>query len=492
MSDTVPTNLDVEISQTPVDTSVVPKVFISYSWSNSEHVAWVLDLAKRLMNDGIAEVVLDRWDLKPGQDKFHFMEQMVIDESIHKVLIICDMSYSNKADERKGGVGTETQIINPAVYNSVSQNKFIPVVIENDAEGSSCLPVYLKNRIFIDFSDPLKYFEKYEDLVREIIGKPLLVKPKLGNRPSYLMEAAGTQLSTTYKLDTLKAAIHRGTTYAYVAGLLEDYLEVLEQILAGMEIIFDSPLASDQAVEAKIKDSIEVFLPYRDEYIDCVSFVSKYADDVKIYEVIQRFFVRCTLLFKRPFSDNYHFLLGELFLYTLAILIRNEQFEAVLVFLTPSYSNSEDENNDKYRTYSVFRPMMPYMEQAPSGQYKSVKSRLNERVRTNKVSWVDLVNADYALYIRDFIRETRNQSVPWCHLDFSGHWFSYAPPSVPLFQRTKSVSYFNKFARVLDVRDKEDLFRRIENACERLSGQGKNILDWHQMLLDIDRLATIT
>ena len=42
-----------------------PKVFISYSWSSDE---LVLDLAKRLVAHGV-DVVLDKWDLKEGNDK---------------------------------------------------------------------------------------------------------------------------------------------------------------------------------------------------------------------------------------------------------------------------------------------------------------------------------------------------------------------------------------------------------------------------------------
>src|ERR1039458_9658602 len=36
---------------------------------------------------------------------------MIHDESIAKVLVICDLGYQAKADDRKGGVGTETQLI---------------------------------------------------------------------------------------------------------------------------------------------------------------------------------------------------------------------------------------------------------------------------------------------------------------------------------------------------------------------------------------------
>ena len=52
------------------------KVFISYSWSSPEHEEWVINIAERLMSDGI-EVIIDKWDLKEGHDMFDFMESMV-------------------------------------------------------------------------------------------------------------------------------------------------------------------------------------------------------------------------------------------------------------------------------------------------------------------------------------------------------------------------------------------------------------------------------
>ena len=69
---------------------------------------------------------MDKWDLKEGDDADVFMEQMVSDPSIQKVLIICDKMYSEKSDKRKGGAGTEAQIISRRVYEQQSnENKFV-------------------------------------------------------------------------------------------------------------------------------------------------------------------------------------------------------------------------------------------------------------------------------------------------------------------------------------------------------------------------------
>src|SRR5438270_13112282 len=89
-----------------------PKAFISYSWSSPQHQQWVLDLATQLRENGV-DVTIDKWDLKEGHDAIAFMEQMVTDPQIQKVIVVLDRTYAEKADGRQGGVGTETQIISP-------------------------------------------------------------------------------------------------------------------------------------------------------------------------------------------------------------------------------------------------------------------------------------------------------------------------------------------------------------------------------------------
>ncbi len=81
--------------------SVAPKVFVSYSRSSEEHTAWVADLGERLMSDGI-DVVLDQWSLEDGHDVNAFMEKMVSDPSIKRVVIISDSVLRIKGRCSKG------------------------------------------------------------------------------------------------------------------------------------------------------------------------------------------------------------------------------------------------------------------------------------------------------------------------------------------------------------------------------------------------------
>lgn len=128
------------------------KVFISYSWTPDYNKKWVERLVHRLEADGIG-VVIDFKDLKLGHDKYAFMERTVNDNTIKKVLIICNRTYKEKADGRIGGVGDESAIITSQMYGNVRQEKFIPVVNEYDENGQPFLPNYLASRMYADLTN---------------------------------------------------------------------------------------------------------------------------------------------------------------------------------------------------------------------------------------------------------------------------------------------------------------------------------------------------
>ena len=180
-----------------------PKVFISYSWHPEENKIRVEQLARRLMSDGV-DVTLDVWSLKDGQDKYVFMEKMVTDSDINKVLIICNRDYAEKADCRKGGVGTESTIMSDEIYSKADQTKFLPVVFEKDNDGMIYKPHFLKSRIHIDMSSDDCYEMGYDQLLRDIFDKPLIKKPALGCMPAYLDTDEPVFLSTAVEQRFLK------------------------------------------------------------------------------------------------------------------------------------------------------------------------------------------------------------------------------------------------------------------------------------------------
>jgi hypothetical protein len=119
-----------------------PRVFVSYSWTPEEHKKTTIEIAERLLAEGI-DVVIDVWNLHAGNDMYAFMEQMVSDDTIDYVLLMCSMAYASKVDKREGGAGIEGAIVSPEVYNSTKQTRFIPVILEVDDSGKAYKPIYL-------------------------------------------------------------------------------------------------------------------------------------------------------------------------------------------------------------------------------------------------------------------------------------------------------------------------------------------------------------
>ena len=163
-----------------------PKVFISYAWLDDDFNRKVSEFVNRLRQDGI-DTIFDQTDLKFGQSMPHFMESTVRDNEITNVLMLLTPEYKEKADNKTGGVGTETQIISTEVYQDVDNTKFIPVIFDRRGKYfKDCLPIYLKSRYFIDLSNIETYESNYNSLIRALYGAPISIKAQLGSKPEWV------------------------------------------------------------------------------------------------------------------------------------------------------------------------------------------------------------------------------------------------------------------------------------------------------------------
>ena len=124
----------------------VPKVFVSYSWAGKARAKRIADF---LRTECGVDVVIDIYHLKPGQNKYAFMQRIVDDASIDRVLVLCDQAYQERANNFEGGVGDEATIISPKIYKDAKQTKFLPVVMEKDDEGNPYIPTFADGRIYL-------------------------------------------------------------------------------------------------------------------------------------------------------------------------------------------------------------------------------------------------------------------------------------------------------------------------------------------------------
>jgi hypothetical protein len=155
-----------------------PRVFISYSHDSQEHKLWVLQLATRLRTNGV-DVILDQWDIGPGGDLPHFMEEAISASS--RILMVCTERYVEKANQGTGGVGYEKMIVTADLLRQIGSNRVIPIVRQI---GARALPTFLGSKLYVDFSLPDEFETGFDQLLRELIGAPLFQKPALGKAPT--------------------------------------------------------------------------------------------------------------------------------------------------------------------------------------------------------------------------------------------------------------------------------------------------------------------
>ena len=166
-------NPEQEIIKEDVET-----VFISYSWDTDEHKKWVLNLANRLVKEGV-NVILDRYKLRPGKSLPHFVETAI--KKADRILIVFTPNYKLKAEKRAGGVGYEYSIMNSELYkNQINNERIIPVLRNGDSTDS--IPEFMQQYIHIDMRNDENYENSYTDLLREIYDEPEIVKPEIGTK----------------------------------------------------------------------------------------------------------------------------------------------------------------------------------------------------------------------------------------------------------------------------------------------------------------------
>ncbi|MEO8643618.1 TIR domain-containing protein [Pseudomonas sp.] len=469
-----------------------PKVFISYSWSSPSHERWVLDLAESLMASGI-EVKLDKWDLRPGGDAVAFMESMVTDKSIDKVLIISDKSYSEKADERRGGVGTETQIISKKVYEQVDQERFIAVIAEKDEEGKAYTPTFYHSRLYIDLSNPEAYSEGFEELIRCIYGQPQHQKPKLGKKPDFLSKEITINLGTAPLARRAITSIKEGKNIAGAA--LEEYLATFAENLERIRIEPNNEVLFDDQVTANITE----FAACRNELIQVITNAARYLDQQEAADHLHRFLegiLRCQEAPKNSNGwretdfDNYKFIVHEVFLYAITICLKYSKLLIATQLLDRSYYVDSRRTAAYLSNYECFYKDVGTLNQRNQRlqlNRTSLSADLTKEFNvTSSVDFSSLMQTDFLLFVR-------------CEIH-SGHWWpktlvylGHYPGAFEIFTRSASAQYFESLKKILKVTGKGELEQFVADATQRggrYYGFSTWGVDWKR-LMNLDDLGCL-
>ena len=372
-----------------------PTVFISYSWATNKER--VIQIANDLTRDGI-NTIIDVWDLKHGQDKYTFMEKMVTDPSIDFVLIMCDKSYTQKADSRAGGVGDETVIISSELYGKMEQTKFIPIILEKDENGKAYCPVYLKNRIHLDFSTT---DDQYMQLLRTLYGEPQYRRPELGKKPEYLSEDSVNISSVQSTVIQLKNTTDSISKEKYIQHFLQQFIEKAKQYI--VDISNEDTNLLGKEIEKKIYE----MKPLRDLYLDTLN--ECILENKNITGFIISFFEQIynELLFIGSDDPNqsyksshtaafehYKFMIWNCFICTISYLRRYEKYIEINTILNHTFFLQQSDYPARKIWPGSFIEFRPYLD-VLDGQYGKQLSKLSLMgdiaVKLSKYPFVDSI-----------------------------------------------------------------------------------------------------
>lgn len=429
-----------------------------------------------MMNDGV-DVVLDVWDLKEGDDKYAFMEKMVTDESVTHVLVFSDSEYAAKADARKAGVGTESQIISREVYSKVQQSKFIPVVCEHDEAGEPFLPTFLKSRIWIDFSSPEAANDNWEQLVRVLYGKPAHEKPTLGNAPTYVTADVAVPASpAAAKFAALKQAI-----FQEKRGLKlyrQDFLDACCNYADALRIR-ERPDVTNMG-QRVLEDCGKLKL-VRDQIVDWVSLESGINSSDEFGESLVSVLERLLELKSRPPEVNswndvwfeaHRVFVYETFLYIVAALLRTDAFGSLHLILTSHYLLPETETSRTNR-FGTFDAFYGYSESlqilAPEGRklHAPAAELIKRQADRTDLPFATVMEAELLVLMMAFVTDGSRWYPQTLH-------YSSRAGGFPFFVKAARHRDFQRLAKITGIGTGDELRAAVKVGHEKLE-----VNRWH-------------
>lgn len=475
-----------------------PKVFISYSWSSQSHQKLIIEWAERLINDGV-DVVLDVYDLQEGDDKYAFMERMVNDESVTHVLIFSDKTYAQKADSRKSGVGTESQIISKEIYERIKQSKFIPIVCEFCDDGEPYLPTFLKSRIWVDFSSPESVNKNWERLIRLLYGKPIYEKPSLGTPPPYIQESHSTPRSpAVIRFQTFRQAIldDKKGIKIYRKDFLDTCINFADSLRVRERPEVDS-------LGKKILEDCRQLSTVRNLIIDWVLLESEITPSSEFSETLIRFLERLLELKSRPpelntwsdvWFEAHSIFVYETFLYIIAALLKKEAFDVLHDIFTSYYllPKTEAYRENRFVCFDAFYGYSRTLNEVLAPEGRRLISPAAELIKRqsdrNDITFQDVIEAELLILLNAFIHPTAQWYPQTFHYASYAHEFSF-------FIRATQHKYFKNLGKITGIDNADKLRELVKKGHERL-----NVSQWHDFFwvretfwsaMNMDKLDTL-
>jgi len=243
--------------------------------------------------------------------------------------------------------------------------------------------------------------------------------------------------------------------------------------------------------------------PVRDEVIKVITAVAKFEEQTKFYTELHSFFENLLPYFyfrnegesnSRWAADHYIVFGSELFLYTVAALLKHRKFEQLNELTHQGYyiPSSKNVRTERFILFNEFNrnsdALAEYYRNKQMREDYSKAAFLKERIIENEFSYEDLAQADFILHLISLLDNRKSEQ------SFYDVWKNQLPTDIrafELFVRSESLWFFQKFAKCLREVSKENLTTFLEQYKKKIaeSGMYYSRLDWEYKIA-LDKIAT--
>jgi hypothetical protein len=388
-------------------------------------------------------------------------------------LVICDRIYAEKADARKAGVGTESQIISQEVYQKVEQSKFIPIVCEFTDDSNPFLPTFLKSRIWIDFSSPEKVNDNWEQLIRLLFGKPLHQKPKLGQPPAYITnETAPPSNPAITKFNALRQALMQDKK-----GLSIYRKEFLAACISYADSLRVREKPNVDSIGKKILEDCNKLKDVRNHIIDWVLLESDVSKSKDFCEALLNLLESLNELKSRPqeittwnssWFEAHSVFVYETFLYIIAALLKTNSYEVLHEVFTTHYLHPITERYSNQNTFDTFSCFYGYSETLQSvfaQKNQSLISPTGELIKNqadrNDLPFSSIIEAELLTLLMAFLNTNVRYWYPQTY-----HYTRYNN-DFPFFIRATQHKYYLNLATITGIASVEELRAAVKEGFTR-------------------------
>ena len=416
-------------------------------------MAWVVQLASGLKTNGV-DVILDRWRLREGQDAHAFMETMVSDSSIRKVVVICDKTYAEKSVGRMGGVGTESSIMSSEIYGRSDQTKFVAICREKDEFGKAYLPVFFQSRLYIDLSEQADYAAGFEQLLRWCHDEPLYLEPEIGRKPTFSVDASiesqksardFTRVSTTVAADP-RVVVRSAVSYIRSLAATHSNLVTIEDSSSAPleDLIFD-----------KIESFSGTFSVIRGVLEDTLSLDVDDQLPAAVHEYLETLISFFDTGPTTWAADATKFFAHFVFLQTVSSLVRVRKLKSLGRFLDEPFLKRRP---NSYAAKSVtYEHLRIHIESLDARSQKTGQRRLSPQADLIKnicermgQSFGEIIEADFLVFLRDAF-DSNPDRIYYHWYPITLLYIGESDGALPLFVRAQQQALKEELISVLGI-----------------------------------------